>query len=162
MAGGPNNDGVDQARVRNIGLVGPRASGKTALTEAVLLENKAITRLGRVEDGSTVSDHTDVEKRLGHSVHLSVATTEVTDAEATEVAGPVRINLVDTPGHADFVGELRAGLRAADAALFVVSATDTARRRGRDRRGHPHVVAGMRRRRHAARRCHHAHRSAPG
>ncbi len=123
MAGGPNNDGVDQARVRNVVLVGPRASGKTALTEAVLLENGAITRLGRVEDGSTVSDHTEVEKRLGHSVHLAVATTEVTDAEVTGGAR-VRLTVLDTPGMPDFVGELRAGLRAADAALFVISATD--------------------------------------
>ena len=124
MAGGPNNDGVDQARVRNVVLVGPRASGKTALTEAILFENQVVTRLGRVEDGTTVSDHTEVEKRLGHSVHLSVATTEVTDAEATGGGGRVRLTLLDTPGMPDFVGELRAGLRAADGALFVISATD--------------------------------------
>ncbi|MEO7069245.1 MAG: GTP-binding protein, partial [Nostocoides sp.] len=124
MAGGPNNRGVDQARVRNVVLVGPRASGKTALTEAILLESKAITRLGRVEDGTTVSDHTEVEKRLGHSVHLAVATTDVADTEVTGTAGPVRLTLLDTPGMPDFVGELRAGLRAADAALFVISATD--------------------------------------
>ncbi len=124
MAGGPDRSGVDPARVRNVVLVGPRASGKTALTEAVLLPLGAVTRLGRVEDGTTVSDGTDVEKRLGHSVHLSVATVDVSDTDCVGTGGPIRLSLLDTPGQPDFVGELRAGLRAADAALFVVSATD--------------------------------------
>lgn len=116
------NGGAEQ--VRNVVLVGPGGAGKTLLIESIVLATGAVSRLGSVENGSTVCDFEDVEKRLGRSVSLSVASVVAT--EVPEVAGPVRINLVDTPGHADFVGDLRAGLRAADAALFVVSATDTA------------------------------------
>ncbi|WP_395727087.1 elongation factor G-like protein EF-G2 [Nakamurella sp.] len=114
----------DTDQVRNVVLVGPGGAGKTLLVDSIVLATGATTRLGSIENGSTVCDFEDVEKRMGRSVSLSVASVVATDIP--EVAGPVRINLVDTPGHADFVGELRAGLRAADAALFVVSATDTA------------------------------------
>ncbi|MEJ2578765.1 MAG: elongation factor G-like protein EF-G2 [Kineosporiaceae bacterium] len=101
--------------IRNVVLVGHASSGKTTLVEAILAAVGAVPRAGRVEDGNTVSDHDEVERRLGRSVNLSVA---------SAVHEGVKINLVDTPGHADFVGEVRAGLRAADAALFVVSAVD--------------------------------------
>src|SRR6476619_2348063 len=120
-----DRDGTDRTdQIRNVGLVGPGGAGKTMLVEAVVLATGATTRLGSVESGSTVCDFEEVERRLGRSVSLSVASIVAT--EVPEMPGPVRINFVDTPGHADFVGELRAGLRAADAALFVVSATDTA------------------------------------
>jgi elongation factor G len=125
MTQGARDGGKNETeQVRNVVLVGPGGAGKTLLMESIALATGAISRLGSVESGSTVGDFEDVEKRLGRSVSLSVASVVATDVP--EVAGPVRINLVDTPGHADFVGELRAGLRAADAALFVVSATDTA------------------------------------
>jgi elongation factor G len=101
--------------LRNVVLVGHSGAGKTTVVESMLARAGAIPRAGRVEDGTTVSDHDDVERRLGRSVSLAVASC---------VSSGVRLNLVDTPGHADFVGELRAGLRAADAALFVVSAVD--------------------------------------
>ncbi len=114
----------ETGQVRNVVLVGPGGAGKTMLIEAAALSSGVISRLGSIESGSTVCDFEDVERRLGRSVSLSVASLVVGDVP--EMAGSVRINLVDTPGHADFVGELRAGLRAADAALFVVSATDTA------------------------------------
>src|SRR5918911_4633189 len=100
-------------RIRNVVLVGHAAAGKTTLVESLLVSTGAATRPGKVEDGTTICDHEDVERRLGRSVSLAVASV------AHE---GVKINFVDTPGHPDFVGEVRAGLRAADAALFVVSA----------------------------------------
>ncbi|WP_338899291.1 elongation factor G-like protein EF-G2 [Streptomyces sp. TG1A-60] len=103
------------ASVRNVVLVGHSGSGKTTLVEALALTAGAVNRAGRVEDGGTVSDYDEIEHRQQRSVQLSLV----------PVAwGGYKINLLDTPGYADFVGELRAGLRAADAALFVVSASD--------------------------------------
>src|SRR5919205_67206 len=102
-------------RVRNVPLVGPAAAGKTPLAEALLVASGALTRAGRVEDGTTCLDSEEVEVRQQRSVSLGVATVEH-DGH--------RITLLDTPGSPDFVGELRAGLRAADAALFVVSAVN--------------------------------------
>jgi elongation factor G len=103
------------AQVRNVALVGRSGAGKTTLAEALLVATGALPRAGRVEDGTTCLDTEDVEIRQRRSVSLGVAT--------VEHAGH-RITLLDTPGAPDFVGELRAGLRAADAALFVVSAVN--------------------------------------
>ncbi|WP_228975429.1 elongation factor G-like protein EF-G2 [Streptomyces sp. DH12] len=99
--------------IRNVVLVGHSGSGKTTLVEALALTAGAVNRAGRVEDGSTLSDHDEIEHRRQRSVQLSLVPVEW---------GGCKINLLDAPGYADFVGELRAGLRAADAALFVVSA----------------------------------------
>ncbi|GHI84413.1 elongation factor G-like protein EF-G2 [Streptomyces xanthophaeus] len=101
--------------VRNVVLVGHSGSGKTTLVEALALTAGAVNRAGRVEDGATVSDYDEIEHRRQRSVQLSLVPVEW---------GGIKINVLDTPGYADFVGELRAGLRAADAALFVVSAAD--------------------------------------
>ncbi|MFC9977049.1 elongation factor G-like protein EF-G2 [Spirillospora sp. NPDC127200] len=101
--------------VRNVALVGHSGAGKTTLVEALLAATGTVPRRGRVEDGTTVSDYDDIEVRQQRSVNLAVAPL---------VFGDVKVNLIDTPGYADFVGDLRAGLRAADAALFVVSAVD--------------------------------------
>ena len=101
--------------IRNVVLVGHSGAGKTTLVESLLVAAGAIARPGRVEDGSTVTDFEEIEHRFGRSVGLALA--------AVEFAG-VKVNLLDTPGSPDFVGDLRAGLRAADAALFVVSAAD--------------------------------------
>lgn len=101
--------------VRNVVLVGHSGSGKTTLVEALALTAGAVNRAGRVEDGGTVSDYDDIEHRQQRSVQLSLVPLEWDG---------IKVNLLDTPGYADFVGELRAGLRAADAALFVVSASD--------------------------------------
>src|SRR5919205_3361401 len=101
--------------VRNVALVGHAGSGKTTLAEALLVATGALPRAGRIEDGTTALDNEEVEVRQQRSVSLGVATVEHDDH---------RITLLDTPGSPDFVGELRAGLRAADAALFVVSAVN--------------------------------------
>ncbi|GAA2501053.1 elongation factor G-like protein EF-G2 [Streptomyces gobitricini] len=103
--------------VRNVVLVGHSGSGKTTLVEALALTAGAVNRAGRVEEGGTISDYDEIEHRQQRSVQLSLVPLEW---------GGCKINLLDTPGYADFVGELRAGLRAADAALFVVSAAQEA------------------------------------
>ncbi|GAA3369253.1 elongation factor G-like protein EF-G2 [Streptomyces sannanensis] len=103
--------------IRNVVLVGHTGSGKTTLVEALALTAGAVNRAGRVEDGTTVSDYDEIEHRQERSVQLSLVPVEWNGC---------KINLLDTPGYADFVGELRAGLRAADAALFIVSAAEGA------------------------------------
>ncbi len=102
-------------KIRNVALVGHSAAGKTTLVEALLAATGTIPRAGSVPEGSTVSDSDPVEVSQQRSVALSVCPLEWDG---------VVINLLDTPGYPDFTGELRAGLRAADAALFVVSAAD--------------------------------------
>ncbi|SEG89215.1 translation elongation factor 2 (EF-2/EF-G) [Thermomonospora echinospora] len=114
-AAGRAPEAVRPDRIRNVVLVGHSGAGKTTLVEALLAATGTIQRPGRVEDGSTVSDHDEVEVRQHRSINLSLAPL---------VHGGVKVNLLDAPGYADFVGDLRAGLRAADAALFVVSAVD--------------------------------------
>ncbi len=107
---------ADQPRsMRNVVLVGHSGAGKTTLVEALLAATGTISRAGRVEDGTTVTDFDEAEQRQQRSISLAVAPL---------VHAEVKVNLLDTPGYADFVGDLRAGLRAADAALFVVSAVD--------------------------------------
>lgn len=107
------------AKVRNVVLVGHSGAGKTTLVEALLVASGTISRAGRVEDGTTVTDFDEAEVRQQRSVSLALA--PLTYALGGD---EVKINLLDAPGYADFVGDLRAGLRAADAALFVVSAAD--------------------------------------
>ncbi|UKA51739.1 elongation factor G-like protein EF-G2 [Arthrobacter sp. FW305-123] len=105
----------DPAKIRNVALVGHSGAGKTTLVEALLAATGAITRMGSISEGTTVSDSDPSAIHQQRSVTLSVAPIMVRD---------VKVNLIDTPGYTDFTGELRAGLRAADAALFVVSAAD--------------------------------------
>jgi elongation factor G len=102
-------------RIRNVALVGPAGSGKTSLMESLLHAAGAIGRRGSVTDGTSVGDNDPVAVRQKRSVGMSVATFGWRD----EV-----VNLLDTPGYADFTGDLRAGLRGADAVLFVVSSVD--------------------------------------
>jgi elongation factor G len=101
--------------VRNVVLVGHSGTGKSSLVEALLAVTGTIQRQGRIEEGTTVSDFDEVEVRQQRSVNLTLAPV---------IHNDIKVNLLDTPGYADFTGDLRAGLRAADSALFVVSATD--------------------------------------
>jgi elongation factor G len=105
----------DPARIRNVALVGHSGSGKTMLIEALLAANGMITRKGSIADGSTVSDSDPAAVHQQRSVTLSLVPLLLDD---------IKVNLLDTPGYPDFIGELRAGLRASDAALFMVSAVD--------------------------------------
>jgi elongation factor G len=105
----------DPSKVRNVVLVGHSGSGKTTLVEALLAVTGTIPRAGSVTDGTTVGDHDPAAIKQQRSVSLACAPLS---------HDGVKINLLDSPGYADFVGELRAGLRAADGALFVVSAVD--------------------------------------
>jgi elongation factor G len=98
--------------VRNVVLVGHSGAGKTTLAESLLVAAGVLPRAGSVTAGTTASDYDECEQRQQRSVNLSVLPLS---------RGGVKVNLLDTPGYADFVGDLRAGLRAADAALFVVS-----------------------------------------
>ncbi|HEX4775394.1 MAG TPA: elongation factor G [Acidimicrobiia bacterium] len=103
------------SKIRNVALVGHGGAGKTTLTEALLFCSGAINRMGRVEDGTTVSDFDPEEQRRHISVSMALAPFEV-DGH--------KVNLVDTPGYADFVGDVAAALRAVDLAVFVVSAVE--------------------------------------
>lgn len=102
-------------RIRNVVLVGPSASGKTTLAETLLTTSGAIGRAGSVEDGTTICDHEEAEHAHSRSMSLAVAPL---------VHDGIKINVIDTPGYADFVGDVRAGLRAADCAIFVVAANE--------------------------------------
>jgi len=114
-SGGPAPLPERSDAVRNVVLVGPSGSGKTTLAENLLLATGVLTRAGTVESGTTITDHDEAAVRQQRSVGLSLAPLPV---------GPVTVNVLDTPGYADYVGELRAGLRAADCALFVVSSSE--------------------------------------
>jgi len=101
--------------IRNVLLVGHAGSGKTTLLEAMLYTAGATTRMGTIEEGNTVSDHDPDEQRRAISVSLAMAPVEWRD---------VKINVLDAPGTADFVGDLRNAIRAVDAVIVVVSAVD--------------------------------------
>ena len=105
----------DAKDIRNVLLVGHGGSGKTTLLEAMLFTSGAITRMGTVEDGNTVSDHDPDEQRKGISVSLAMAPVEWNG---------VKINVLDAPGYADFIGDVRSAIRAVDAVIVVVSAVD--------------------------------------
>jgi elongation factor G len=114
-AGRQDLEALKPDEIRNVVLVGPSSGGKTTLLETLLVRSGALTRAGTVAEGTTVSDFESGERSHGRSMCLSVAPV---------VHRGVKVNLIDTPGYADFVGELRAGLRAADCALFVTAANE--------------------------------------
>jgi elongation factor G len=101
-------------RIRNIGLFSHGGAGKTSLTEAMLYNAKAITRLGRVEDGNTVTDFDPDEIKRHISINLAVAPIEWRDT---------KINIIDAPGYADFLGDVKSAFRVVDAAIILMDAS---------------------------------------
>src|SRR5512136_1448463 len=97
--------------IRNISLVSHSSAGKTMLAEAFLHFSGATTRLGKIEDGTTTSDFEEEEHRRGISLSTAVLPVEYKEH---------KINLLDTPGYTDFVGEVVSALRVADGALVLV------------------------------------------
>ena len=100
-------------KLRNVGLIGHGATGKTSLAEALLFYTNNTDRLGKVEEGNTVMDYEQEEKKRGISLSTSVASFEEND---------IKINIVDMPGYFDFQGEMYQGMRAVDIATIVVCA----------------------------------------
>jgi elongation factor G len=109
MAGSYSTD-----KIRNIVLLGHNGSGKTSLAEAMLYNTGAINRMGRVEDGNTVSDHDEEEINRSMSLSLSVVPCEWEGH---------KINVMDAPGYLDFQGEMINGLHVADTAVLVLDGT---------------------------------------
>ncbi|MCL2702943.1 MAG: elongation factor G [Defluviitaleaceae bacterium] len=102
----------ESGKIRNIVILGHSGSGKTTLSESALFASGVTSRMGRVEDGNTVSDYDADEIRRRVSISASIIPVEWQDS---------KINIIDTPGYFDFVGEVQQALRAADASLIVVS-----------------------------------------
>jgi len=101
-------------QIRNIGLFSHGGAGKTSLVEAALFDSKGTNRLGRVEDGTTVSDFDPDEIKRHISVSTAVVPIEWHDC---------KLNLLDSPGYADFIGEIKSAMRLADCALILLDAT---------------------------------------
>lgn len=104
----------DAAKIRNIGLMAHGGAGKTSLAEAMLFSSGAINRLGRVEDGNTTSDWDPEEAKRGMSINTSLVPVEWND---------YKLNIVDTPGYADFAGEVISAAAAVDCAVILMDAS---------------------------------------
>src|SRR5712691_2957664 len=104
---------IEIGKIRNVGVVGHGGVGKTTLVEAMLFAAGAVTRLGRVDDGTTITDFDPDEIKRKISISTSVAYCDVKGH---------RLNFVDTPGYGDFIADARAGLRVVEAAVVVVDA----------------------------------------
>ncbi|MDR1119029.1 MAG: elongation factor G, partial [Bifidobacteriaceae bacterium] len=105
----------DPGKIRNVVFVGSSGAGKTTVVEGLLLAAGEIGRAGSVAEGTTVTDYEDIEHKTNRSVGLALAPLTF---------GGVKINVIDSPGYADYLGDLRAAIRGADAAVFVISAVD--------------------------------------
>ena len=114
---------VDLEHLRSIVLAGHAGAGKTTLAEQLLFRTGAISRLGRVDDGTASLDFEPEEQKRRESLSLAVASLE---HQGT------RVTLIDTPGYADFAAEVIEGFAAADAALFVMDARSEERRVGKE------------------------------
>jgi elongation factor G len=103
--------------IRNVSLIGHGGAGKTSLAEAMLFSAGSTTRLGRVEEGNTLSDYhpDEVERQISINASLLFAETKST-----------KINILDTPGYTDFTGEVKSSLRVTDTAILVLKAVEGA------------------------------------
>ena len=106
--------GYTSENIRNIALVGHGGCGKTTFLEAALLATGVINRLGKVEDGNTVSDFDKMEIEKGYSISTSIVPVEYNKA---------KLNFIDTPGFFDFIGEVNSAMRAVEAAAIFVDAS---------------------------------------
>ena len=100
--------------IRNVALLGHSGSGKTSLAETMLFEAKAISRIGDVEAGNTISDFTNIEQERGNSLFSTLMHAKWKDS---------KINILDTPGSDDFVGEIISSLKVADTAIMVINSS---------------------------------------
>jgi len=100
--------------IRNLVVVSHGNAGKTSLSEAILFKKKIISRMGRVEDGNTTSDYQPEEKERKFSISLSIIPFE---------HNGIKINYIDTPGYADFIGEVQSGIRGGDNGLILINAS---------------------------------------
>ena len=105
--------GYTSETIRNVALLGHGGCGKTTFLESALYETGVIKKLGKVEDGNTVSDYDKMEVEKGYSINTSVVPIEWKGS---------KINFIDTPGYFAFIGEVNAALRAAEAAVIMVDA----------------------------------------
>ncbi len=104
---------VETKNIRNVVLLGHSGSGKTSLTEAMLLESGAVTRMGTIDGGNTMSDYTSIEQERGNSLFSSLMHVKWRDC---------KINILDTPGFDDFIGEVVCSMKVADTAIMVLNA----------------------------------------
>ncbi len=104
---------IDTQHLRNVALVSHSGAGKTSLVEAMLFACGGISRLGKIEDGTTTSDYEPEETRRQSSIQVSVAPCTWSDN---------KLNILDTPGYPDFIGEVVSALQAVDAAVILVAA----------------------------------------
>src|SRR5436309_2035490 len=102
-------------RVINIGVMAHVDAGKTSLSERLLFENGAIPKLGSVDEGSTTTDSNELERERGITIRSAVAAFAL---------GDLQVNLVDTPGHPDFIAEVERALAVLDGAVLVISAVE--------------------------------------
>ncbi|MEO1628447.1 MAG: GTP-binding protein, partial [Bacteroidota bacterium] len=103
----------DTKNIRNVVLLGHSGSGKTTLAEAMLFEAKATTRRGTVNEKTTISDYTNIEQERGNSIFSTLMHAKWKDS---------KINIIDTPGSDDFVGEVVSSMKVADTAVMMLNA----------------------------------------
>lgn len=99
----------------NIGIVAHVDAGKTSLTERILYETNVIKEIGRVDSGNTQTDSMELERQRGITIKASVVSFYIND---------LKVNVIDTPGHADFIAEVERSFRVLDGAILVISAVE--------------------------------------